>query len=188
MDAFESVVALVLRRQGFWTATSYKVELSSVEKRRIGRQSSPRWEIDVVAYQPKSNEILAVECKSYLDSPGVTFDGKHLQPAERYKLFEESRTRAVVLRALASQLGRVGLCRPRPKVTLCLAAGRLRPKDDQQALKAHFARNGWRLIAPDEIVRCLQEVIDSGYENDTAFVVAKLLGRGSRSNRDKGAG
>lgn len=183
MNAFESVVALVLRRQGYWTTASYKVELTAAEKRRIGRHSSPRWEIDVVGYRPKGNEILAVECKSYLDSPGVAFDGKRLLPSERYKLFEESLTRRVVIQVLARQLERAGLCRARPKVTLCLAAGRIRPKDDLKALRAHFDRHGWRLISPDEIVQCLQEVVESGYENDTAFIVAKLLGRGSKVAR-----
>ena len=67
MDAFESLVSLLLRRDGYWTATSVKVELTKMQKRAIGRPSSPRWEIDLVAYKPATNELLAVECKSFLD-------------------------------------------------------------------------------------------------------------------------
>ncbi|MFH1923025.1 MAG: hypothetical protein ABIP48_24440, partial [Planctomycetota bacterium] len=61
MDAFESVIASILDRQGFWTRTEVKVELTKQEKRDIGRPSSPRWEIDVVAYQPGTNELRVVE-------------------------------------------------------------------------------------------------------------------------------
>ena len=78
MDAFEQVVASILQRKGYWTQTSVKVELTKEEKRAIGRPSSPRWELDVVGYRGSSNELLVVECKSYLDSYGVrasAFDG-----------------------------------------------------------------------------------------------------------------
>ena len=81
MDAFETVVASILQRQGYWTLTSVKVELTKAEKVKIGRHSSPRWELDVVAYRGKGNEVLAVECKSFLDSPGVecsAFDGSNV--------------------------------------------------------------------------------------------------------------
>lgn len=37
MDAFEAVIAAVLQRQGFWTLTSAKVELTKEEKREIGK-------------------------------------------------------------------------------------------------------------------------------------------------------
>ena len=51
MDAFEMVVAAVLERNGYWTRTSVKVELTREEKQKIKRPSSPRWELDVVAYK-----------------------------------------------------------------------------------------------------------------------------------------
>jgi len=50
MNAFEALIALLLRRQGYWVQTSFKVKLTKAEKRRIGRPSSPRWELDLVAY------------------------------------------------------------------------------------------------------------------------------------------
>jgi hypothetical protein len=65
VDAFESLVSMLLRRQGYWTAQSVKVGLTKAEKRLIGRHSSPRWEIDLVAYKGSTNALLAVECKSY---------------------------------------------------------------------------------------------------------------------------
>jgi len=65
MDAFESLVAMLLRHDGYWTIPSFKVNLTKEEKRAIGRHSSPRWELDLIAYKGSTNEILAVECKSF---------------------------------------------------------------------------------------------------------------------------
>jgi len=41
-DAFDNLVAMLLRRDGYWTDLSVKVELSREEKAAIGRTSSPR--------------------------------------------------------------------------------------------------------------------------------------------------
>ena len=37
MDAFESLVSGLLRKEGYWTEIGYKVELTKEDKRRIGR-------------------------------------------------------------------------------------------------------------------------------------------------------
>jgi len=107
VDAFEAVVAMVLEGQGYWVRTSYKVALTKPEKVEIGRPSSPRWELDVVAYKPAENRLLVVECKSYLDSSGVSYRGFRTDEQEgtgRYKLFNESKTWEVVSRRLFQQL------------------------------------------------------------------------------------
>ena len=107
MDAFESVVAVLLERKGYWTRTSIKVELTKDEKRLIGRPSSPRWEIDVIAYKGSTNSLLVVECKSYLNSAGVrfsSFDGSSEREANRYKLFNEEELRKVFFNRLSMQL------------------------------------------------------------------------------------
>jgi hypothetical protein len=74
MDAFEQVVSEILWRDGFWVRSSVKVELTPEDKKAIGRTTSPRWELDVVAYRPSDNVLRIVECKSYLDNPGVGVD------------------------------------------------------------------------------------------------------------------
>ena len=71
MDAFEQLVSEILWMEGLWVRTSVKVLITKDEKRLIGRPSSPRWEIDIVAYSGRDNLLYAVECKSYLDSRGV---------------------------------------------------------------------------------------------------------------------
>jgi hypothetical protein len=125
MDAFETVIASILQRQGYWTLTRVKVELTKAEKRSIQIPSSPRWELDIVGYRGSTNEILVVECKSFLDSPGVecgAFDGTNAKAAKRYKLFWNARLCSVVLRGLQRQLVAGCFCAKRPSMKLCLAA------------------------------------------------------------------
>jgi hypothetical protein len=186
VDAFETVIASILQRQGFWTMTSLKVELTKAEKVAIGRSSSPRWEIDVVGYSGASNELRVIECKSYLDSYGVhcsAFDGSDAKAAKRYKLFCEPALRDVVLRRLVEQLVAAGFCREAPKVTLCLAAGKI--KGDEAPLREHFQKNGWTLYGPDDIRNEIEALRDSGYENSVAAVVAKILLRGGGNAKIK---
>ena len=148
MDAFESLVATLLRRQGYWAETSFKVELSKAEKRRIGRPSSPPWELDLVAYRGDANEILVVECKSFLDSPGVRARDNEFYPPSRYKLFTDAALRRVVLRRLARQLTERGSCREDPTITLCLAAGNIANQASHEWIARRFKRMGWRLFDP----------------------------------------
>ena len=175
MDAFENLVAMLLKRDGYWTSIGVKVELTKAEKRKVGRPSSPRWEIDVVAYKGSTNELLAVECKSFLDSRGVQFHGGGFEPPERYKLFTDSRLQKTVLGRLRKQLVASGACRRAPKVTLALAAGKIASNTPVDELRAQFAKRGWRLIDPDWIYERLKTASASGYENDMACVVSKLI-------------
>ena len=89
MDAFENMIASILQRQGYRTLTSANGSYEE-EKRAIGRHSAPRWELDIVAYRGRDNELLIFECKSLLDSPGVecsAFIGGDPLAAKRYKMF-----------------------------------------------------------------------------------------------------
>lgn len=186
MDAFENVVAAILQRQGYWTLTSVKVELTKVEKRAIERHSTPRWELDIVAYSGRENELLVVECKSFLDSPGVecgAFDGTKPAKAKRYKLFCDDTLRRVVLRRLQRQLVKVGFCARNPKVKLCLAAGKIR--GDEDWLRSYFERKGWVLYGPGYIYKELTKLCDEGYENSVAAIVTKILLRSKKPNHSK---
>lgn len=179
MDSFEQVVASVLQRQGYWTQTSVKVDLSKAEKVRIGRHSSPRWELDVVAYRGLTNELLVVECKSFLDSRGVStkvFADGNPNSDKRYKLFTEPVLRRTVLACLRRQYVAQGFCARRPSVKLGLAAGRV--YGDEARLKAAFRRRGWLYWGPQDLKRQISALRDSHYENSVAAVVAKMLLRG----------
>jgi len=183
MDAFENVVAAILQRQGYWTLTSVKVELTKAEKRSVNRHSSPRWELDIVAYSGRDNELRIVECKSFLDSPGVecgAFDGSNPAKEKRYKLFCDSKLRRVVLGRLQRQLVIAGFCAPRPSVKLCLAAGKIR--GDEAWLRSHFDRKGWLLYGPEQIRKELAQLADAGYENSVAAIVTKILLRPTKQS------
>ncbi|HEY0100340.1 MAG TPA: hypothetical protein VGB76_15445 [Pyrinomonadaceae bacterium] len=176
MEAFETLVAALLERKGYWTRVSVKVELTKEEKRKIGRPSAPRWELDVIAYKAATNELYVVECKSYLDSTGVklsSFDGSNEKGAARYKLFNDLTLRRVVFNRLSLQLVEAGFCPSKPKITLCLAAGNT--YQDASLLRQHFERNDWVLWDGDWVRRELAELSKSGYDNTVAAIVSKLL-------------
>ena len=184
MDSFEALVALLLEREGLWVRSGVKVELTKEEKRRIKRPASPRWELDLVAYKATTNEVRIVECKSFLDSPGVNiggFDGSRPQDISRYKLFHERVLLKTVVGRLVAQLEAAGACRASPKVVLCLAAGKIRSDRDRAALRAHFAKRGWHLYDDAWIIQRVRQMASSGYEDNVAAVVAKLIERAPKA-------
>jgi hypothetical protein len=161
--------------------TSVKVELTKEEKRSIGRPSSPRWELDIVAYSGRDNLLKIVECKSYLDSPGVKLgglDGSDEKLAERFKLFGDDQLRNVVFNRLRLQFAESGACRANAVVKLCLACGRVATDTDRAGLHNLFAEKGWELWDELWLREHLTRMSDQGYENQVSAVVAKLLLRG----------
>jgi hypothetical protein len=182
MDAFEELVAEILWMDGHWVRTSVKVELTKEEKRKIRRPSSPRWELDIVAYNGRDNLLRVVECKSYLDSLGVQAKGFDLESdnASRYKLFNDSVLREVVFRRLQLQLCESGFCAPGPSVKLCLACGKIEERS-REAIGRIFIEQGWELWDEHWLRERLGRMAAKGYENQVSAVVSKLLLRGSLS-------
>lgn len=184
MDSFEQVVATILDRAGYWVRTSVKVNLTREDKHAIKRRSSPRWELDVVAYSGRANELLVVECKSYLDSGGVhlaAFEGPKAAGETRYKLFSDEVLRRVVLARLETQLVEQGFCPPGTKARLCLAAGNI--YRDAERLRAIFEERGWKLFERSWLISGLEALAKESYENSVASIVAKLLLREEVSRR-----
>lgn len=178
MDAFEKIIGGLFERRGYWVRYGFKVELTKKEKRRIGLPSVPRWELDIAAYKPLSNELLVIECKSYLDSPGVRYPaiaGSAHRRSDRCKLFNNSLLRSVVLKRLLKQLEASGSCPRNARITMCLAAGKVVSEYERNKLKQHFARRRWLFFDEERIRQALKDVSASGYENDVTSVVAKLL-------------
>ncbi len=181
MDAFEQLVASLLEREGFWIRSSVKVNLTAADKRRIKRPTSPRWQLDIVAYRASTNSLLLVECKSYLFSSGVTTRAFEAGTrfSTRFKLFTDRTLFRVVRDRLKRELVDGGWCRPRPTVTLCLAAGRLASAREREKLRQLFDRRGWRLFDRDLLCARLLATADGGYDNDVASIVVKLLDGGA---------
>lgn len=178
MDSFESIVKTIFENKGYWVKTSFKVDLTKEEKRKIGRPSSPRWELDLVAYKGGSNEILVIECKSYLDSPGVKAVGlKNGKYKERYKLFNEEILREVVFTRLIAQMVESDSCPKNTPVKLCLAAGKVATKEDREEISEYFKSKCWRFYSDEWIKNELVKLSNSGYENEIAIVTTKLLTR-----------
>lgn len=181
LDSFEQVVSEILWMQGFWVRTSVKINLTAADKVEIGRPSSPRWELDIVAYSGRENVLRGVECKSYMDSVGVQslgFEGGTEPHQSRYKLFNDETLRRVVFNRLSTQLAECGACAQNADVKLCLAAGKIR-KPDREWLHTHFNAHGWELWDEPWLRKQLRVMSQQGYENQVSAVVAKLLLRES---------
>jgi hypothetical protein len=177
MDAFEQVVSGIFFRDGYWVTQGFKVHLTPEEKVKIGRPTNPRWEIDLVVYKGATGELLAIECKSYLDSTGVTAKDL-IEPNDdvsRYKLFNDPVLREVVLNRLALQLHETGLVPAGVKPRLGLVAGKMRSPADLARLREHFQTNGWALYDRDWLVGELKQTADESYFDSVAHVVSKLL-------------
>jgi hypothetical protein len=177
MDSFEKVVSEILWMQGLWVQTSVKVNLNAEEKVKINRPSSPRWELDVVAYSGRENLLYVVECKSYLDSRGVTFagvTGTDKATAARYKLFTDEKLWKVVSNRLRLDFAE-RRCAPGLNIRLCLACGRIATQNDRIKLRDHFKERDWQLWDEDWLREHLNGMANAKYENQISYVVAKLL-------------
>lgn len=88
MEYFEGIIKTLLEHEGYWVRQSFKVNLTKQEKREIGKSSLPRPEIDLLAFKPSYKEVLILEAKSYLDSPGVRLS--ELQNKLKYRKADTS--------------------------------------------------------------------------------------------------
>jgi len=175
MDAFEQVVAELFWSKGFWVRTSVKVNLTKAEKVIAGRPSMPRPEIDLVAYCGADNRLLAIECKSYLDSRGVTHaEACGSSDSKTYKLFREPVLRDVVLKRLVLQMVEERLCPPGATVQLGMVAGRVAGEDEPMLIDL-FEQEGWLFRGPAWLKAELTKLSGGSYENQVAAVVSKLL-------------
>lgn len=178
MDAFEQIVKIVLEGQGWWVRQGYKVELTNEEKVAMGRHSSPRWEVDLLAFQPRADRILVVECKSFLDSFGVRaseFLDSDVPTKGRYKLFNEAKLREVVFKRLQAQLVNEGLVLPTSSISLAMAVGKFKSASDREDLRERFRSRDWQLIDDLLLRKWALELSERGYEDNVATIVAKLI-------------
>ncbi|MEZ6068351.1 MAG: hypothetical protein R3B90_22145 [Planctomycetaceae bacterium] len=144
--------------------------------------TTPRPEIDVLAYSPTANEVLAVECKSFLNSRGVVFQNGEFWKASTYKMFSDAKLRDTILKATKRQLVSRGLCDAETRITLGLATGKIAKSTDRETLRSHFNSHGWRLFDDEWIRKQVRDLADSQYENDVAYMVAKLLHSGKKAS------
>jgi hypothetical protein len=178
MDAFEEVIAELLWEEGYWVRTSFKVNLTKADRKLINNASSPRPEIDIVAYSGQQKILRIVECKSFLDSAGVRLvdlKDKDSKGAKRYKIFHNSSLRDLVFQQVRKQLSDRGLCPSDVQTRLCLVCGRIPSRRDREGLIALAEKQGWDLLDDVWVHERLAKLKDRGYENQVSTVVAKIL-------------
>ncbi len=128
MDHFESIVCTLLEFDGYWVRRGYKIKLTKEEKKRVERASMPRPEIDVLAFKPQANLIIAFEAKSYLDSLGVPLEEikkTDKTPEGRYKMFTCESYRNLVLGSLQQDLIKKGMATNNTTIVLGLIAAKV---------------------------------------------------------------
>jgi hypothetical protein len=177
MDYFESIIKKLLEEEGYWVRQSFKVNLTKEEKRSIGKPSIPRPEIDLLAHQPSSGVVLAIEAKSYLDSPGVRFnelDIEHDIPEGRYKLFTSTKYRDVVFDRLKKDLIEAGMIDDDVLIQLGLVAGNIYQNRSTDIRKLLLSKSMF-FWSPEDIKRKLSTFAELKYENDPVIITAKIL-------------
>ena len=179
MDYFEALVTTLLEHEGYWVRQSFKVNLTKVEKRSVGKPSIPRPEVDIVAFKPVTGVVLAQEVKSYLDSAGVRLEAlkeQHDEPEGRYKLFTSATYREAVLGRLKSDLEAAGMIQQGTTVRLGLVAGNVY-QNKAEEIRSFLSAKGWFFWSPDDIKSRLKAMAEAGYENDPSVIAAKILER-----------
>lgn len=177
MDHFESLVCTLLEAEGYWLRRSFKVGVTKEEKRAIGKHSIPRPEIDVLALRFSENTVLALEVKSFLDSPGLKLEQlevRHEVPEGRYKLFTSERYRSIVLARLHRDLVQSGMANEKTTIRLGLAVGKIYQKRTE-AIRDYMISNDMFFWSPEDIKQRVTRLADRDYENDPAIMVAKVL-------------
>lgn len=179
MNGFEDIVACHLEEQGYWVRRSVKVNISKEEKKRIGLPSMPRPEIDIVALKVREDELLLVEAKSYLDSPGVRYadvTGANSVWAKRYRLFTDDTFRRIVTERITEEFLERGLISREIRINYALAAGNVYSNDESK-IRDYFLERGWIFISPSEIKDTIRKLAEKGWEDNLITIAAKLLSR-----------
>ena len=179
MDYFEAIIKTLLEHEGYWVRQSFKVNLTKGEKREIGKPSIPRPEIDLLAYKPEKREVIAIEAKSFLDSPGVRLDSlqeEHAIPTGQYKLFTCDKYRAIVLHRLQQDLQETGMAMPGLSLTLGLVAGNIYQRRSAE-IREYMKSRSWFFWSPEDVADRVQALSKKNYENEPATITAKILTR-----------
>ena len=179
MDHFETIIKTLLEAEGYWVRASFRVNLTKEEKRRIGKPSIPRPEIDLLSLSPRKNEIVAFEAKSFLDSPGVKLcdlEKNYDVPEGRYKLFTCVRYNEIVFKRLRTDLISLGMATNKTRIRLGLAAGNVHQNRISE-IRDLIESRGWVFWSPEDVKRKLSALAERSYENEFAMIAAKILTR-----------
>ena len=182
MDAFEEIVGKLLLEEHYWVRHSVKINLTKEEKRKISKPTTPRPEIDIVAFDLKADIIYLLEAKSLLDSGGVGLDDiKKVQKVQtgRYKLLTSKKYRAVLSSRLKQDWTEKGLIKRSTTISYGLVAGKIY-KNKEDDMNNFFQRKEWFFWGPTTVKAKLEKLVKKGYENSSVTVIAKILLRNNK--------
>ena len=181
MDCFETIAATLLEFDGYWVRRGFKVNVTKDDKTRLGKTKSsmPRSEIDLLAFNPKEDLIIAFEAKSYLNSRGVPrkdLAASHETTEGRYKIFTCKNYRDIVIKQLKQDLIAKGMATTSTKIKLGLIAAKVKGGEDESTqLDAYMLKHHWEFWGPATVKEKIEALADLDYENDVAVVASKIL-------------
>lgn len=179
MDYFENIIFKILENENKWVRQNVKVNLTVEEKRKTGKPSIPRPDLDLVAYNIKTNTLEIWEVKSYLDSPGVKYSELNVvneKTKGRYKILTTPSYRKIVANRLINDWFEEGLIQENPSVKFGLAAGKIYSKDEED-IRNLFNKNDWLLKSPKDIYNSIRTLEKMKYENNPYTIAAKIIFR-----------
>lgn len=177
MDAFENIIGQLLIDDKYWVRHSVKINLTAEEKRKINKPSTPRPEIDIVAYDVMADTVYLLEVKSYLDSPGVRLKEVAIEQKEqsgRYKLLTAKKYREVLSNRLMKDLHESGHITNRTEVSFGLIAGKIY-RNQEIEMQKYFDQRGWLFWGPSIIREKIGGLAENRYENNAVTIAAKIL-------------
>ena len=179
MESFEEIVKVLFEEDNYWVRQSEKINHTKEEKKKTGKPSIPRPEIDLVALNQSENHILVLEVKSFFDSPGVRLselDIEYNKATGKYKLFTNKNYWTIVLSRLKKDFIKQGMADKKTRFTLGLVAGNVYQNKTEEIRKL-FNEKGWFFLGPDEIKDRVLALAKKGYQNSPIFMTAKILMR-----------
>lgn len=181
MDSFEEIAAKYLEEKHYWVRQCVRADISKEEKREvIKKPSMPAPVLDIVALKLDKNELLLVEVKSFLNSPGVRFSGvtgKNKKDASRYKLFTQKKYREVVTNHIKEEYLKYGLINKNTKIKYALLAGNIystKHSEDETDIRKYFEEKGWILFPPKDIKEKIKNLSETQWEDNVVTMTAKL--------------
>jgi len=159
MNAFEQIAAHFFEVQGYWT----RVGTKSMFQRKRSENSETEYATPrsrLAGFQPGSNQLLVMECKSWLDSTGVRVANFGEDPVhnKHMKLFNRDGLRELLTSKLLAQLRQEGLLPTTdPSIRYGLVAGKIKAGNEPK-IREIFDAKDWLLVTPSDFGQRLEKV------------------------------
>lgn len=176
MNHFKELCKYLLERENYGVRTNVKVNITKKEKASFGKPTSPRPEIDIVAYRATENALLILKVKSFLNSSGVHIEQvRQKDPKyDGYNILTGMKYQKVVSQRLIYGFIRDGLIKPNPKVQFGLIAGKISKNQFNEFYELAKERD-WFFWGPKELKERVIALQGLAYEDNPFVVTSKVL-------------